>query len=75
MEVLERETQGGEWVKRPTGAKGFERRMKCLKVAEAPCALATVCEDEIVAGGDPELVVVTQRFAEPSNVLFLGFMK
>ena len=49
--------------------------MMSLKVAEAPCALATVCEDEIVAGGDPELVVVTQRFAEPSNVLFLGFMK
>ena len=41
VEVREREMQGGEWVKRPAAAKGFESRMRCLSVAEAPCVLAT----------------------------------
>jgi hypothetical protein len=74
VEVEEREMWGGEWVKRPAGAKGFERRMRCLKVAEAPYALATVREDEIVAGE------ISSSWSLPNGLkdrrmFYLGFMK
>ena len=42
--------EGGEWVKRPAGTKGFESGMKSLRVAEAPCALAIGRRGRIVAG-------------------------
>jgi hypothetical protein len=70
VEVKEREMWGGKWVKRPAGAKGFESRKKFLRVAEAPCALATSRRGRIIAGKIRELVVVIERFPNPSNVLF-----
>jgi hypothetical protein len=56
VSVRERVMKGGEWVKRPAGAKGFESRRKCLSVAGAPRMLATVQCDKGVKNPPAEEV-------------------
>jgi hypothetical protein len=62
---------GGEWVKRPAGTKGFESRMKSLRVAEAPCALATSPRGRIVAGRIVSSWSLSSGF-QPRRMFYFG---
>ncbi len=72
VEVGEREMWDGEWVKRPAATKGFESRMKSLRVAEAPCALATGRRGRIVAGMILSSWSLSNGFQDPVECSIFG---